>query len=217
MAIVKDVTVVINAAEGQYVTFPSYTSYQDWKVRQANWFVKPYVQWKILRERQMEAKLEDLYGLPIFTLRGALWHCSIEEVQHVLHYGLQNRSTLSQVLFTLKDLADPLPATEPSVVHLPIRVLQTKGSHFGTIYHFPTYDGYFEWKCSKSNWLHRKKLVKKDNKDRIKELLLSIKFKRPINYFRGCFSIDYFDVLPKERPTDLLTENSFTFEPAIRI
>ena len=215
MPIIENVYVVLNVSRNSVVTFPSYSAYQEWLISQTNCFHRVFLQLKVSREREKEAKLERLYNLPMHTLRGAFCHNTTAEVTMVLNKYAVSKLTFDEAIHAIKVLASPLPMYEPERISTPIKVHIDLGPDKGSIYSFDTYDDYLKWRYINSNWFEKYKLHKLDMKHRESELALSAKFHKSPKYFRGIFAVDYVHIFPldyEEVMNDLsISDRSFSF------
>jgi hypothetical protein len=194
--IVDKIIVVRSLDKRQVEWFSNYSAYQEWLMERTNPLKKPFLVWKFSQERSKEVKLEKKYELPQFLLRGVLYYLSYEDVKGVLSRAAAQQQSLSDVIQIIRKLVDFHLPEEPYPIKLPIRVVIPTGDEVGSLYNFGDYDSYLNWRLAQSNFADRLKILRKDSKHRKQEIIFEAKFRKPPNYFRGIFDIDYVHVVP---------------------
>jgi len=196
--IVDRIIVIKNLNKRQVEWFSNYSAYQEWLMERTSPLKKPVLIWKFSRERSKEVKLEKKYDLPQFLLRGVLYYLSYQDVKGILSKAAAQQQSLSEVIRTLRRLVDFYLPEEPYPIKLPIKIVIPTGDEVGSLYNFGDYDSYLNWQLAQSSLLKRLQILKQDSKHRKQEIILEAKFRRPPNYFRGIFDIDYVHVRPMQ-------------------
>lgn len=196
--IVDKIIIVKNLNKRQVEWFSNYSAYQEWLMERTNPLKKPILIWKFSHERSKEVKLEKKYDLPQFLLRGVLYYLSYKDVKGILSKAAARQQSLSEVIQTFRRLVDFHLPEEPHPIKLPIKIVVPTGDEVGSLYNFGDYDSYLNWQIAQSSPWKRVKILKRDSKHRKQEILLEAKFRRPPNYFRGIFDIDYIHVKPMQ-------------------